>query len=271
MIPALPKPLTFYRPTDLTQAQRQLARFPDAVLLAGGQHLIPRWKDDKTPSTVVSLEEVTALQNIRHNADTLEIGAGVTLAELASSKTIRDTLPSLADLASKMGDRFMRNRATIGGALCSTHVAGCIPAAVLGSKATIHTTERTISANEWFASSKPTFKLAQSEILTKISLQIPDAATHQYLRIVPGRFALITIFATRTQQNFGVGISGLGTSAFCSETAESWLAQEGTADEEELSQLFLDDVAQTDFYADDNYRKAQARRLLKRAAELIRS
>src|SRR5690606_34817263 len=110
--------------------------------------LIPRWRQSEIPHTVVSLSLVSAMRHIERNGPVLRLGAAVTLHELAESTVVRNSIPALAGLAGKMGDQFMRNRATIGGALCTTAQAGCIPAAMLGTKAIVHTTARDIAAHD---------------------------------------------------------------------------------------------------------------------------
>jgi carbon-monoxide dehydrogenase medium subunit len=264
-----PESLSWYQPTKLEEVQALLLRFPDATLLSGGQHLIPRWQETQIPETIVSLSHIEALRNIELNGNTLEIGAAVTLSELANSEIVIRAVPALSSLAGSMGDRFMRNRATIGGALCTTHLAGCMPAAMLGTNAILHTTARDIPSSEWFHARESTPILGKGELIVRVSLRIPTNATHQSLRLVPGRFALITVFAARNNQEFAVGISGMARSAFRATIAESWLARGDISDEVRLNQLFDEHPARTDIDASGVYREAQARRLLKNAARIL--
>ncbi|MER1967566.1 FAD binding domain-containing protein [Castellaniella sp. GW247-6E4] len=262
-------PLNWHRPAALEDARALLLRFPDAVPMGGGQHLIPRWQQSETPGTIVSLSLVPAMRGIERSGHTLRIGAAVTLSELAGSAVIMNSLPALSSLAGNMGDRFMRNRATLGGALCTTSQAGCIPAAMLGTKAVVHTTARDIASQDWFRPHHAGRTLEKGELIVGVSLEIPDAASHQCLRLVPGRFALLTVFATRTGHEFGVGISGLAASAFRAFAAEAWLAG-GTAVDEALGRMLQEHPARSDIYAGSAYRQAQTRRLLiKTAAALI--
>lgn len=236
--------LNWHQPTGLGDAQALLSRFPDAVLLAGGQYLIPRWEETQMPATVISLSQITALQSIEQNGNTLEIGAAVTLSELAGSEVVCRTLPALAGLAGKMGDRFMRNRATLGGALCTTQCAGCIPAAMLGTNATVHTTSRSIPSGEWFQRGGLLPRLEKGELIVRVSFQVPLVATHQFLRLI---------------------------AAFRATAAESWLVRGDAADDVALNRLFSEHPARTDHHAGSAYREAQARRLLKKAAGVLRS
>ena len=69
-----------------------------------------------------------------------------THAEVAASAAVQQAIPALADLASHIGDRQVRNRGTIGGSLANNDPAACYPAAVLGLGATVHTNQRDIAA-----------------------------------------------------------------------------------------------------------------------------
>lgn len=261
--------LNWHQPTELGEAQALLSRFPDAMALAGGQHLISRWQKTRVPTTVVSLSQIAALRNIELNGTTLEIGAAVTLTELASSETVSKVIPSLSGLAGKMGDRFMRNRATLGGALCTTQLAGCIPAAMLGTNATVHTTSRAMPSSEWFQPGGAVPHLEKGELIVRVSLQVPAVATHQYLRLIPARFALVTLFASRSEHGFAVGISGAAATAFRSTVAEAWLEKGDASDVGGLLHLLSGHPVRTDHHASSAYREAQTRRLLKNAADVV--
>lgn len=260
--------LNWHQPIELDDAKALLSRFPDAVVLAGGQHLIPRWQETLIPATVVSLSQISALRHIELNGGMLEIGAAVTLNELAKSEVVATAIPALASLAGKMGDRFMRNRATVGGALCTTQRAGCIPAAMLGMDATVHTTDRDIPSSEWFKTERSTSPLEKGELITGVCLQVPTAATHKYLRLISARFALITVFASKADIGFAVGIGGLADTAFRATAAECWL-RSGATNDGELSALFSEHPPRTDHHASAAYREAQTRRLLTNVAEAI--
>lgn len=281
------EPMSWHRPATLEQARALFERFPGAIPMGGGQHLVPAWQDGKVPAAVISLANIAELRNIRLDGHNLHIGAAVTLQELAASPVLEKSLPALASLAAQMGDRLMRNRATLGGALCATGRDGCIPAAMLGTGATVHTTARELTADDWFqpqdcgggpalakgdggavlAEGHGSSVLAEGEFITGVSLNLPDVATHQCLRLVPGRYALVTVFASRRDGAFCVGISGLTDAAFRATDAEAWLASGQPSDNSLLDSLFAAHPARNDLHATAVYRQAQAKRLLYRAAQ----
>jgi carbon-monoxide dehydrogenase medium subunit len=59
-------------------------------------------------------------------------------------------IPALADLAGVIGDRQVRALGTLGGSVANNDPAACYPAAVLGSGATVQTTQRKIAADDFF-------------------------------------------------------------------------------------------------------------------------
>jgi len=258
-------PVLLYRPLTLADAQARLRDVSDAVPLAGGQHLVPRWRDTAMPPAIVSLGSIAALRRITVDDNGLSIGSGTSLQDVATSALVQHRLPALAGLAARMGDRLMRNRATIGGALCTTHEAGCLPAALLGTGALLHTTAREIPASDWFCATGGAPSLAPGELITRITLPQPVAASHQCLRLTPGRFALVTVFASKGTRGLNVGVSGLQAWPFRALAAESWLAQGDLGAGPALDRVFADCSPRSDVQASGQYRLAQAQALLQAA------
>ena len=77
----------------------------------------------------------------------------------------RRTIPSLAELASHIGDDAVRHRGTIGGSLANNDPAADYPAAVLALGATIKTDRRSIKADDFFQGMFTT-ALEQGELIT---------------------------------------------------------------------------------------------------------
>jgi carbon-monoxide dehydrogenase medium subunit len=73
----------------------------------------------KAPTHLVSLADVKELRGIRLDGNTLRIGALVTPAQLESSVEIQKARPELLDAVEVFGTPQVRNRATVGGNLCT--------------------------------------------------------------------------------------------------------------------------------------------------------
>jgi 4-hydroxybenzoyl-CoA reductase subunit beta len=91
-----------------------------AMLMAGGTDVLPNMKQRIfMPQIVVGLRGVAALRGIAYDsAHGLRIGAGVTLAEIASAPLIRARYAALAQAAESISTPQLRQMGTIGGNLC---------------------------------------------------------------------------------------------------------------------------------------------------------
>jgi 4-hydroxybenzoyl-CoA reductase subunit beta len=111
-------PFVLRTPATLAQASALLAQ-PGARVLAGGTDLIPNLRHGLgTPSTLVDVARLPELTLLDARDDVLTIGAGVTLARLASDEVVQRMLPALADAARLAAAPAHRNAATLGGNLC---------------------------------------------------------------------------------------------------------------------------------------------------------
>lgn len=256
-----PLPAILHQPVTVEAACSLLLGNPGAVPIAGGQHLVPRWRDTPWPRSLVSLRSIESLRQIDASETMLSLGAAVTLQELADSSIVQHRLPTLSQLAGRMGDRLLRNRATVAGALCTTSSSGCLPAAMLGLGATLLSTERTIDVDDWFLPGGPS-GLRRGELITKVLIPLPEATSHQWLRPIPGRFAWLTVFASRGPAGWLVGVTGLAAHAFRATQAEAWLARSTAPGAPAPDDVFDRIEVISDVRADARYRLAQARRLL---------
>ena len=128
----------YQRPT--TRAAATAAIQGDARFLAGGQSLVQAMRLRLSSSErLVDLGSAVDLCGIRIDGNNVVIGAMTTHAAVAASKEVQQAIPALAAMASGIGDRQVRNRGTIGGALANNDPAACYPAAVLGLGATTAT------------------------------------------------------------------------------------------------------------------------------------
>src|SRR5262249_41956670 len=99
------------------------AKWGNTELLAGGTDLLDLQKQYVAqPEKVVSLNGITDLKEMRAHdkgkPPTIEVGAGVTLATIAASPTLRKFYPGLTTAAGDVGGPQIRNMGTLGGNLC---------------------------------------------------------------------------------------------------------------------------------------------------------
>jgi carbon-monoxide dehydrogenase medium subunit len=201
----------YHNPTTVADAARMSLQ-EDAKLMAGGQTLLQSMKLGlMAPSAIVDLAGVAELKGITVDATSVTIGAGTTHAAVAASKEIQAAIPALAELAGHIGDRQVRNRGTIGGSLANNDPAACYPAAVLGLGATIHTNQRVLSADQFFAGLYAT-SLAEGEIITAVKFPKPEKAGWQKFKQPASRFSLVGVFVSKGPAGVRVAVTGAGAS-----------------------------------------------------------
>ena len=111
---------TLQRPTSLAEAVSALAGATPARLIAGGTDLLPNLRRGlEQPALLVDLSAVRDMSAIDTAADgALVLGAGLTLARIATDATLARTLPALAEAARAAAGPGHRSAATLGGNLC---------------------------------------------------------------------------------------------------------------------------------------------------------
>ena len=196
-------------PASVADAVKAAAQ-EDSKYMAGGQTLLQSMKLGLiAPSAVIDLSTLAELKGICRDGNAIVIGAGTTHADVAASKDVQQAIPALADLASHIGDRQVRNRGTLGGSLANNDPAACYPAAVLGLGATVHTNQRKISADDFFVGVYTT-ALNEGEVITAVSFPIPEKAGWQKFKQPASRFSLVGVFVAKTAGGVRVAVTGAG-------------------------------------------------------------
>lgn len=208
-------PTTYHRPSSLAEAERLIADRPDAVVLAGGQTLLPTMKARLAmPSDLIDIGRLAELKRIEAGADFVTIGAGVTHAEIADGGEIARVLPALARLAGVLGDPQVRNMGTLGGSVANNDPAADYPAALLALGATVITTRREIPAEAFFTGMFET-ALEPGELVTAARFPYPERAAYEKFRNPASRYALVGVFVARTTGGeVRAAVTGAGPCAF---------------------------------------------------------
>ena len=205
----------YVRPGSLDEAVKLLGEQEDAKLIAGGQSFLPTLKLRLAqPETVVDLGALASeLKSIRRDGDNIVIGAMTTHAEVAASAEVTSAIPGLAYLASLIGDPQVRHRGTLGGSIANADPGADYPAAVVGLNATVHTTRRTIAADDFFTGMFET-ALEDDEIIRAVSFPIAEKSGYAKFRNPASRYALVSVMVARTGGGVRVAVSGAGPSVF---------------------------------------------------------
>jgi 4-hydroxybenzoyl-CoA reductase subunit beta len=110
----------FRAPRTLQEAARILdAEGPSAMPLAGGTDLLPNMKRrQQVPRTLMSLRHIEDLTRIQLHGSASQLGACLTLSDIATDPRLRNGFTALAQAASQVATPPIRNMATLGGNLC---------------------------------------------------------------------------------------------------------------------------------------------------------
>lgn len=204
----------YHKPKTLAEAQALVGKLPEGKLLAGGHTLIPTLKQRLAqPSDLIDIGGIAELKGLTVTASAVTIGAATKHDEVARSAEVRRAIPALALLASGIGDRQVRARGTIGGSLANSDPAADYPGAVLGLGATIHTTKRTIKADDFFKGMFET-ALDDGEIITKVEFPVPKRAGYMKFANPASRYVMVGSFVAETAGGIRVAINGAGPCAF---------------------------------------------------------
>lgn len=168
-----PPPFEYVCPTTLDDALAAL-QYPDAVIIAGGQSLVPRLNRRLLhPRRVVDVSRLDELRGLAPGAAAVELGALVTHTQLLADAHLH-SLPLLAMAAGSIGFRAVRTRGTLGGSLALAHPAAELPAAMVAMDARFRLRgplgERWVAAADFFVGRFETI-LAEGEIV--ISAEVP--------------------------------------------------------------------------------------------------
>ena len=220
----------YHKPASVAEAVQLLAADPDAKAISGGHTLIPALKHRlNKPTSLVDLSGIGELRGIRRQGNAFIIGALTKHDDVANSAEIKAAIPALAYLAKHIGDTQVRNRGTIGGSVSNNDPAADYPAAVLGLGATVHTSRRTIHADDFFQGMFTT-AMDADELLTAVEFPIPEKAGYAKMRNPASRYVMAGVFVSKGPQGIRVAVNGAAPCVFRQKPMEAALAANWSAD-----------------------------------------
>ena len=178
----VPAPFDYARAGSVEEALALLQRLgPEARLVAGGQSLLPMMKLRlATPEHLVDINPLDAeLRYIREEGGEMRIGALTRHRDLLESEELARRLPIFRDAERAIADPPVRNRGSIGGALCHADPAEDLSAvcAALGAKMVVRGPggERTLEMDEFHVGPFTT-GVADGEMLVEVRIPLPAHA-----------------------------------------------------------------------------------------------
>ena len=107
------------QPATLDEALAARAEHPDSKPLGGGTDLVVNIRRGiLAPTVLINMNRVHELHAIKADENTLELGASVTLSQIAEHPDVRKHYPVVAEAASHIAGPTHRNMGTVGGNLC---------------------------------------------------------------------------------------------------------------------------------------------------------
>lgn len=182
-------PFDYHKPTSFEEAFQDLSS-PGKVVaaVAGATDLIPRIRDGAFhPDLVVDIKGLPHVRDLAlltastpGDPSPLFVGAAIRMNELARSDLVRSHWSILADAAASMGNEQVRNRATIGGNICTASPAADTAPALYVLEAMVQIAgpagERQLPIAKFFTGPKRT-ALSTGEIVTGLVLPQPQEST----------------------------------------------------------------------------------------------
>ena len=200
-------PFTYHNPSSIADAVAILGAAQTPKMLAGGQTLLPQIRENReSPSDLVRIAPLLS-HEVRTTGEALEIGAGATHHEIASSAEVRAAIPALATLSAAVGDVQVRHRGTLGGALAANDPAGEYPAAALALDAVVTTDRRKIPAADLFDGAHRTM-LAPSEIILSVRFAIPRLTAYRKTLDPAARWPMVGVFVAQRADGWRVAVTG---------------------------------------------------------------
>ncbi|MBV9196482.1 MAG: xanthine dehydrogenase family protein subunit M [Solirubrobacterales bacterium] len=239
----VPAPFAYERATSVDHALELLERLgPEARLLAGGHSLLPMMKlRVAAPEHLIDLDPLAVqLGYIREQAGEVRIGAMTRHREILASDLLARRLTMFTDAERLIADPLVRNRGTIGGALCQADPAEDLSSviAALQGRAVIRSRsgEREVAMREFHVGPYETV-VGEAEMLIEVRVPLREGAGSAYEKVKrrAGDWAVAAVGAALWLSGGTIEGAGIGTTAVgggvTSERAEAALVGERPAEE----------------------------------------
>jgi aerobic carbon-monoxide dehydrogenase medium subunit len=240
----VPAPFEYERATSIDDALARLAKLgPEARIIAGGHSLLPMMKLRlATPEHLVDINDLTELSYIEERDGELAIGTMTRHRELLESELLGRAHPIFHDAEPTIADPVVRNRGTIGGALCQADPGEDLSAVctALRARAVIRgrSGERVVEMHEFHRGPYET-AVGDGEMLTEIRLPIRAHSGSAYEKVErrTGDWAIAAVGVAlwldgSAIAGAGIGLAAVGAPGLTSSRAEEALV--GSPPSEEL-------------------------------------
>ena len=241
----VPAPFEYERATSVEEALELLTQLgPDARLLAGGHSLLPMMKLRlASPAYLIDIDPLAdELGYVTEDEGEVRIGAMTRHRDLLESQLLARRLAIFTDAERVIADPVVRNRGTIGGALCQADPSEDLSAvcAAVGAAMVIRGTggQRVLNMHEFHRGPYQT-AVGPAEMLVEIRVPLHGASGSAYEKVDRrvGDWAVAAAGASLTVTDGIISTAGVALAAVGSEVA-SHQAQETLAGQPPSEELF---------------------------------
>ena len=220
------------QPTTWADALAAKAAAPDLLPIAGGTDVMVELNfDRRRPAGLLDLTRIDELRQWTVDEETVELGAGVTYAQVIAD--LGEMLPGLAMASRTVGSPQIRNRGTVGGNLGSASPAGDAHPPLLAAGAVVEMESvrgrRRVPVGDFFAGVKRSV-LGPDELIRAV--HVPCATGPEQFSKIGTRNAMVIAvasFALRVDpagRRVGTGIGSASPTPRAATEAELFLAAE---------------------------------------------
>src|ERR1700686_3257249 len=171
-----PAPFVYHDPTTVAEATELIGRLDNALVLAGGQSLMPMLNFRVvTPDHLIDINRIKPLSHISMTGSIFcRFGAMTRQRDLEFSAEVMRVFPIIPEALQHVGHRQTRNRGTFGGSLChldpSAELVNLVALHDGALEAASRIGSRRIKMADWVAGIM-THSLSAGEMLVAIELR----------------------------------------------------------------------------------------------------
>jgi carbon-monoxide dehydrogenase medium subunit len=146
---------SYHEATNIQDAINIKAKDEEAVILAGGQSLLPALNMRlSSPSCLIDISKISGLDDIKIDGDYLFIGALATHSHVMKNELVLKRMPCLIDILKMVAHPAIRNKGTHGGSIAYGDPAAELPALAVATNAEIIVSgqngDRSIHAKDFY-------------------------------------------------------------------------------------------------------------------------
>lgn len=225
----VPAPFEYERATSVEHALQLLAQLgPDGRILAGGYSLLPMMKLRlATPNWLVDIDPLAdELGYVEEDAGAIRIGAMTRHRDLLESPLLARLAPIFRDAEREIADPVVRNRGTIGGALCQADPSEDLSAVctAVGAEIVIRNLEgeRTLQMDDFYLGPYRT-AVADDEMVVEIRVPLRERTSSAYEKVNRrvGDWAVAAAGVALTVEDGVISDAGIALVAVGSELAST--------------------------------------------------